>query len=53
MWSECFRVFRTAAIMLDLCNPAMLDAYRDLLKRYRTRYGTSVWHLLCQADVRA
>ena len=34
LWSDCYRVFRTAAIMLDLCTPSTLDSYRDHIRRY-------------------
>jgi hypothetical protein len=52
-WCQCYSVFRTGAIMLEAILPVYLDAYSDLMKRYHERYGSKVWSLLYQADVRA
>ena len=52
-WSRCYRVLRTALIELDEVCPANLDAYHDHMARYASRYGSSVWLLQYQADVRA
>ena len=52
-WESCFRVFRAAAVMLGILTPARCDAYLNMLKKYHSRYGSTVWHLLFQADVRA
>jgi hypothetical protein len=52
-WEACWSVFRTACIMLDISSPAALDAYKDHIKRYATRFSEDCWPLIYQADTRA
>jgi len=51
-WIRCYRVLRTALIMLGEVTPGALDAYERQICRYHERYGPSIWVLLYQADVR-
>jgi len=52
-WDGCYRVWRTGCIMLGTISMSCLDAYRDLLALYQTRYGKESWIIIYQADVRA
>ena len=52
-WDAAYKVLRTALIGLDIVCPAHLDLYRDHLHRLHSRYGSQVWFLIYQADVRA
>ena len=52
-WSECWRVFRTAATLLGSLSFAVLERYHDHIERAHTKYGASAWPLIYQADVRA
>ena len=52
-WSACYKVFRTACIMLDLICPSALDEYSDWIFRYSSRFGAECWPLLYQAETRA
>ena len=50
-WEEAWRIFRTAALMLQLATAATLDRYAA---EFRTRVlqHPDVWHLAAQADIR-
>ena len=52
-WKASFMVFRTGAIMLGQISPAACDAYMLHIISYAARYGSEVWPLVYQADVRA
>ena len=39
--------------MLDLVGVARIDRYANQLMNYAKRYGSNVWHVIYQADVRA
>ena len=53
VWSECWRLFRTGALMLSLLELATVEAYIDKIREYSQRYGHNLWLLIYQADVRA
>ena len=50
-WSDCWAVFRIAAVMLQIANPATLDQYHALFVEQCRRYPRA-WHLCAQADIR-
>ena len=50
-WEECFRVFATAAVMLGLCRPTVLDKYCRALRRRALEYPDQ-WHLVYKAEVK-
>ena len=39
--------------MFDQVSPARLDAYKDKIDDYNTKYGSQMWSLIYQADMRA
>ena len=54
-WKASWQVFRTAAIMLDICSPSTLDDYSRHFTQLHTRYVSAspeLWLLLYQCDVR-
>ncbi|OLQ04545.1 hypothetical protein AK812_SmicGene12363 [Symbiodinium microadriaticum] len=51
-WSACFKVYRTALIMLNAMSVARLQAYEDFVERMARRY-TNCWHLIYSAEDRA
>ena len=52
-WKECYCIFRTCCIMLEVCSPAVLDKYCDHISRFNLKYSDAVWLILYQTDVRA
>jgi hypothetical protein len=50
-WLECWRVFRTGAIMEGLASPATLDKYSAAFTKMARRYP-DCWHLAARADQR-
>ena len=50
-WEESWRIFRTAAIMLNLASSAVLDRYASEFKQRVAEYP-DCWHIAAQADVR-
>ncbi len=52
-WEQCYHVFRIGCLMHNAVSLCTLDRYRDLIKSYWTRYGSKVWVIIYQADVRA
>jgi hypothetical protein len=51
-WRKSYAILRTALIMLEQVDPAALDAYSANIERLSRRYGTAIWTVLYQADVR-
>ena len=51
VWEEAWRIFRTAAIMLCLASPSVLERYASEFKSRVREYPES-WHLAAQADIR-
>ena len=45
-----YRVLRTALIQLEQAAVAQLDSYKDLINRYATCNGHSIWMIIYQAD---
>ena len=52
-WLEGWTVFRTGSVMLAELTPATCDAYSRHIGQYAKTYGSQVWPLIYQADVRA
>ena len=50
-WEEAWRIFRTAAIMLGVASPSVLDRYASEFK-VRVNEYPDCWHLAAQADIR-
>ena len=50
-WLMSFRVFRAACI-LNIIGVNALDNYQAKIAHFNQQYGTRVWALLYQADVR-
>jgi len=50
-WRDCWAVYKTAAVMLDLARPATLDIYAANFEERCRRYPRA-WHLCAQADIR-
>ena len=50
-WRACWAVYRTAAVMLNIALPGVLDRYEALFVERCQRYPGS-WHLSAQADIR-
>ena len=50
-WEESWRIFRTAAIMLNLASSAVLDRYASEFKQRVAEYP-DCWHIAAQADIR-
>jgi hypothetical protein len=50
-WERCWRVYRTAAIMLQLATPAVLDQYAAKFRHRVVKYPWT-WSLCCLADQR-
>ena len=48
-WRACYRVLRTALLMLDQCSIATLHAYEQCIERMARTYPTG-WHLVYSAD---
>ena len=42
-WVACWRVFRTACIMLRLVDVQVLDRYEHLIAKYHRRHGEKAW----------
>ena len=51
-WTSAFHVFRAAMLMLKAASMAALDRYLDYMWKLAKDYGSRVWHLQYQADVR-
>ena len=50
-WNEGWNVFATAAVMLKIARPAVLEVYRSSFEE-RARLHPEAWHLCVRADVR-
>lgn len=50
-WEESWRIFRTAAIMLNVASSAVLDRYSTEFKQRVSEYP-DCWHIGAQADIR-
>jgi len=52
IWERSYTILSTALMMLKAVSITALNGYRALIRRYASRYGPSVWHLIYQCDVR-
>ena len=48
-WRLCWRVLRTAMLLLGACKPGALDAYEELIRSFASRYPTR-WGVIAHAD---
>ena len=51
-WWAAWRVFRTAALLLEIVSPEILDRYGDLFRDLSEEFGEECWALLYTADTR-
>jgi len=51
-WLASWRIFKVACLMLKILSTAAADAYSGHISWLHTRYGSQVWLLLYQADIR-
>ena len=51
-WVACMMVFRSAVVMLGVIGVNAIDAYMKKVGKLASDYGTSVWLLLYQAEMR-
>ena len=49
-WRACWRVFRTAMILLGACLPGPLDEYEENIRVLSTGCGPRIWGMLSHAD---
>jgi hypothetical protein len=52
MWDQCYQILRTGLIFLGEVELGPMEMYRERIKRYITKWGPGLWHLVYQADVR-
>ena len=52
-WESCYRVSRTAMLILRVAWPSSLDSYLDHANQYHMRYSHECWAVLYQTDTRA
>ena len=52
LWTGCYDVLSTGCLMLGAVRRPQLAAYRKWICKLAAIYGTTVWHLLYQTDVR-
>ena len=52
VWWQCWRVYRTAMLLLEACPVEHLDNYAEHIRKASLRYGQSCWFIVYQADVR-
>ena len=51
VWWACWKVFRTAALLLDIADPEILDNYAEFIKGLAKRYP-ACWFIVYSGDVR-
>eukprot|EP00971_Amphidinium_carterae_P063674 1260013-Amphidinium_carterae.2 len=51
-WFDCYQVWRCCLIMLDIAEPAAIDAYCEKVRELSCRYGSECWGILYQSEVR-
>ena len=49
-WYRCWRVYRTALLLLDSCDPERLDSYAETIRGFVTQFGDECWFLVARAD---
>lgn len=49
-WYRSWRVYRTALLLLDACDPERLDCYAETIRGFVTQFGEEVWFLVAKAD---
>ena len=48
-WRACWRVFRTAMLMLMACPPRPMDEYEENIRQLSLTYGVKAWGLTHRA----
>ena len=51
-WTASWKIFKVAAVMLDIASVGALDLYHDHVKQFATTFGPELWMLLSQTDRR-
>ena len=51
-WEKCYNILATILRMTKVVSLVAVDRYRAHIRKFATRYGPKVWHLVYQADVR-
>eukprot|EP00435_Cladocopium_sp_Y103_P054492 s1011_g17.t1 len=49
-WYKCWRVHRTALLLLDAVDPERLDSYAETIRGFVTQFGDESWFLVAKAD---
>ena len=49
-WYRSWRVYRTALLLLDACDPERLDCYAETIRGFVTQFGDETWFLVAKAD---
>ena len=49
-WRACWRVFRTAMLMLQACPNGPLEEYEETIRSMWLLYGQKAWGLISRAD---
>ena len=52
LWERSYDILSTTLCMTKSVSISALGRYKALIKRFASRYGPTVWHLIYQADVR-
>ena len=47
-WQASWKIFKVAAVMLDVASVGALDLYHDPIKQFSTIFGPDLWMLLSQ-----
>lgn len=49
-WYQCWRVYRTAMLLLEACDAERLDSYAETIRGFVTQFGDDAWFLISKAD---
>ena len=49
-WYKCWRVYRTALLLLEACPAERLDNYAEAVRGFVTQYGDETWFLISKAE---
>ena len=49
-WYKCWRVYRTALLLLEACPAERLDNYAETVRGFVTQYGDETWFLISKAE---
>ena len=51
-WYKCWRVYRTAMLLLQAADAERLDNYSEMIRQQVTQFGDEAWFLVAKADAR-